>query len=261
VYPKPTLLLEGSPNFRDLGGYPTQDGRRVRHGLVYRSGDSSALTGKDIERLRALAPRAIVDLRSNVETAMSQIRWPIGKDTEFVAANILADMRAGNRSLTDLLLADPTPHGASRMMETTYAVLPHALGPTIARIAKFIVEEDRLPLIFHCSVGRDRAGITAAMLLHALGVPRDTMIADYFRTNLHFDAESIREITRTYLGRGRVVFDSETLDILTFTRIEHFHAAFRTVAVEYGSVDAYLDAIGVDAAMREGLRERLLERI
>ena len=93
----------------------------------------------------------------------------------------------------------------------------------------------------------------------ALGLPRLTVIADYLRTNVHINAGHIREMTQDYLTQRKTPLDEETLDILTFARIEHFHSAFRTVAVEYGTVDTYLDAIGIDAAMREGLRARLLE--
>jgi protein-tyrosine phosphatase len=145
------------------------------------------------------------------------------------------------------------------MMETTYSVLPHSLGPTLNKIAHHIVDHERLPVIFHCTVGRDRAGMTAAMLLFALGVPRDTVIADYLRTNVHIDAPYIRRITQEYLSRHNRPLDEETLDMMTFCRIEHFQSAMRTVAVEYGTVTAYLDAIGIDTAVREGLRQRLLE--
>lgn len=253
----PTLRLAGAPNFRDLGGYLTGDGRRVKRGQVFRSGDSGSLTPEDIALLKNLGAKLVVDLRSEKEAKANEIRWPVEK-AEFAAANIGADLRAGNQSIIELLIQDPTPRGAAAMMETTYSVLPHALGPTIRHIAARIVE-GKLPVVFHCSVGRDRAGMTAAMLLFALGVPRDAVIADYLRTNVHIDAPSIRDITRKYLLLAGTELDEETLDILTFARIEHFHAALRTVKVEYGTVTAYLDAIGIDAALREGLRERLLE--
>jgi protein-tyrosine phosphatase len=255
----PIIRLSGAPNFRDLGGYATQDGRIVKHGLLFRSGDSSGLTAADIGKLEALGAKLVVDLRSERESAANEIRWPLGRDTEFIAANILADLRAGNQSVIELLTGDPTPRGAANMMETTYRVLPHALGPTLLQIARRIVEADKLPVIFHCTVGRDRAGITAAMLLYALGVPRDIVIADYLRTNVHVNAQSIRDMTQLFITHYKTTLDQETLDILTFARIEHFHAAMRIVAVEYGTVDDYLRAIGIDDDLQTRLRERLLE--
>lgn len=249
--------LTGAPNFRDLGGYLTSDGRRVKRGQLFRSGDSGNLTPEDIDLLRCLGARLVVDLRSETEAKANEIRWPL-ENAEFVAANILADLRAGNKSITEMLTHEPNARGAAAMMEMTYSVLPHSLGPTLLHIARRIVE-GILPVVFHCTVGRDRAGITAAMLLFALGVPRDTVIADYLRTNIHINAGFIRDITRNYLLKHGADLDEEALDILTFARIEHFHAAFRTVKVEYGTVTGYLDAIGIDAAMREGMRARLLE--
>lgn len=256
--PIPNIRLAGAPNFRDLGGYATADGRTVRHGLLFRSGESSRLTEADIDKLRALGAKLIVDLRSEAESAATETRWPFTDSTEFIAANILADLRAGNKSMIEHLVSDPTPRGASAMMEMTYRVLPHALASTLLQIARRIVEADKLPLIFHCSLGRDRAGITAAMLLHALGVPRDTVIADYFRTNVQIDAAATRETSKVYLARHGAQLDLETLDVLTYARIEHFHAAFATVALEYGSVDDYLRSIGIDDAMQAALRQRLL---
>lgn len=258
--PEPSnLCLAGAPNFRDLGGYLTGDRRRVKYGQVFRSGDSSNLTPDDIDLMKRLGAKLVVDLRSETEAKANEIRWPV-ENAEFVAANILADLRAGNKSITEMLTQDPTMHGAAAMMETTYSVLPHALGPTLLRIAHRITE-GKLPVVFHCTVGRDRAGITAAMLLFALGVPRDTVIADYLRTNIHINAGFIRDITRTYLLKHGTELDEEALDVLTFARIEHFHAALRTVKVEYGTVNAYLDAIGIDAALRGGMRESLLEAV
>ena len=253
-----SITLAGAPNFRDMGGYVTQDGRIVKRGLLFRSGESSQLTDADLGKLKTLDAKLIVDLRSEREVAGAVIRWPIGKNTEFIAANILADMQSGNKSLVELLITNPNPRGASEMMETTYSVLPHALGPTLLKIARHIVDEDRLPLIFHCTVGRDRAGMIAAMLLHALGVPRDALMADYLRTNVHIDAARIRQMSLDYLLAKGTKLDTETLDILTFARIEHFHAAFRTIAVEYGEADN-LDSIGIDAGVRKQLCERLLE--
>ncbi len=252
------LRLQGAPNFRDLGGYVTTDGRTVKHSLVFRSGESTDLTDADIDKLKHLGPKVVIDLRSNKEAAAAKIKWPLSADTEFIAANILADLHAGNHSLTELVRQDPTAQGAARAMETTYSVLPHALGPTVLQMAKLIVEADKLPVILHCAIGRDRAGITAALLLFALGVPRDTVIADYMRTNVCINAPQIRELASVYMAHNGIDLNEEALDILTFARIEHYQAAFRTVAVEYGTVTAYLDAIGVDAAIREGLRARLL---
>jgi protein-tyrosine phosphatase len=254
-----TIALTGAPNFRDLGGYRTADGRVVKRGVLFRSGESSRLTAADVAQLRRLSPRLIIDLRSNRESEGLEVRWPVTPDTRVIAANILADLRAGNRSLIELLTRDPSPRGASAMMETTYQVLPPVLSAPLLQLVRHVADDDMLPAIFHCAVGRDRAGITAALVLHALGVPRNLIIADYLRTNVCVDAAVIGEMTRTYLKRYGVELDEETIDILTYARIEHFHAAFRTIAVEYGSADEYLRAIGIDAPLVARLRERLLE--
>ncbi len=172
-------ILPDTPNFRDLGGLPAGSGRRVRHGLFFRSPALGALSARDADALRALAPAAIVDFRGAAEASSSAalpddlaaVRLPL--PVEPSVARRLADVPAG-----DLTVA----HVREAMLAgyAEYVTL-HA-----DRFAAFLrrAAEPTGPVVFHCTAGKDRTGFAAALLLEALGVGPDSVTADFMRTNL-----------------------------------------------------------------------------
>ncbi len=174
------IALEGCSNLRDLGGYRTADGRRVRMGQVYRSGSLANLTDADMARFGALGIRTVCDLRGVRESERAPSRLP-GADTPEVVP-LPIEPRVG-ASLRDLLRREEATG------EDTYALLQAAYsayaGEHLPRYRALfaLLLEGRLPLLFHCSAGKDRTGFGAALLLTALGVPRETVLADYLATN------------------------------------------------------------------------------
>ena len=252
------LHLKGAPNFRDLGGYKTASNRTVKHGMVYRSGDSTTLTGDDLATVSRLGPRLIVDLRSTTENQANPARWPLGAKTELIAANILADMRSGDKDILALLLQNPNAQGARDMMLLTYRELPAACGPIISSMFKRMANGD-VPLIFHCTYGRDRTGFFAAMLLHALGVPRETIIDDYLKSAEYMDMETANAFTRDTLRTNfNMELDDEGINVLGPPHLEHIEAALASVDQQHGSPDNYLRSFGLDEDVKTSLQQRLL---
>ena len=170
------LPLEGGRNFRDLGGYATEDGRRVRWGRVYRSGVMTNLTAEDYAYLASLDIATICDYRSEQERHEEPTRWAAGQ-VDYVTFPDLATP-AGSSFLGALRNPDATPQLVADAMAAGYAQLAKdhagAFGAMFDRLAS-----GEIPLAFNCSAGKDRAGISAALLLTALGVPRATVVADY----------------------------------------------------------------------------------
>jgi protein-tyrosine phosphatase len=251
--------LAGMPNFRDIGGHATTQGRTVRRGLVFRSGESARLTTDDIDALSALDIRLIMDLRSEKERMASPQRWPLGVETELIETNIRADLRADNQSLSQILHDDPTPAGASLMMRITYEALPDACGPSLGLLFERLAN-GRAPTLFHCTLGRDRTGLVSAMLQHVLGVPYPQIAADYLKTNQLLDTEETRNTAREFL-RTSYGFeaDAETLDILSLVRLQNLETSYRVIAEKYGSPENYLSAYGISDDLLEVLRQRLLD--
>ena len=170
------LPLEGGRNFRDLGGYATEDGRSVRWGRVYRSGVMTNLTEGDYEYLASLDIATICDYRSEQERHEEPTRWAAGQ-VDYVTFPDPATP-AGSSFVGALGSPDATPQRVADAMAAGYAQLAMdhagAFGTMFDRLAS-----GEIPLAFNCSAGKDRAGISAALLLTALGVPRATVVADY----------------------------------------------------------------------------------
>jgi protein-tyrosine phosphatase len=175
------VALEGCSNLRDLGGYRTADGRRVRFGQIFRSASLAGLTASDLQTFADLGLRTICDFRGDREAERALSQLPSNAPPEVVRIPI--EPRVG-ASLRDLLAREEATgqdvHDLLRIAYTAYAT-DHL--PRYRALLDLVLQEERRPLLFHCSAGKDRTGFGAALLLTALGVPRETVVADYLATN------------------------------------------------------------------------------
>lgn len=152
-------LAQGS-NFRDIGGYRTADGHQVKWGLIYRSGGSAMLTPEDQAKVKALGLRNMVDLRSDEERQLAPSKID-GVHYSTIGYSMTAMMK-GNMQNGGAL----------------YRRLPEQLAPQM-RILFDILKRQEGPVEYNCSAGQDRTGFTTALILSALGVPRDVIVQDY----------------------------------------------------------------------------------
>ncbi len=178
------VALEGSFNFRDLGGYPARDGRVVRWGRLYRSDALHELTAGDVARLRELGLRTVVDLRTERELARSG-RGPL--EPEDLAFHHLAVVK--EEAVPDRVprgapvgesIAAPAPSGDD--LAERYLWYLEVGSDAIARTLELLGSADHYPLVFHCAAGKDRTGVLAALVLDIVGVDRETIVADYVIT-------------------------------------------------------------------------------
>jgi len=192
------LLLEGAKNFRDLGGYRTSDGHYVRWGQVYRSNHLVNLTARDSEYLNSLGIRLVCDVRSDGERARAPDHWT-GNAPEFFAVPI------GSNLFTAPTADDLKRRVVAINAETKDSVRAYdyaiEYAGQYAKILKRIAAGD-LPVVEHCTAGKDRTGVFSAILLTALGVPRDTVIQDYVLSNQYLLAPDTIETTTADLQRA-----------------------------------------------------------
>jgi len=192
------LLLEGAKNFRDLGGYRTSDGHYVRWGQVYRSNHLVNLTARDSEYLNSLGIRLVCDVRSDGERARAPDHWT-GNAPEFFAVPI------GSNLFTAPTADDLKRRVVAINAETKDSVRAYdyaiEYAGQYAKILKRIAAGD-LPVVEHCTAGKDRTGVFSAILLTALGVPRDTVIQDYMLSNQYLLAPDTIESTTADLQRA-----------------------------------------------------------
>ncbi|MBV9824192.1 MAG: tyrosine-protein phosphatase [Alphaproteobacteria bacterium] len=159
------VRLDQGSNFRDIGGYPAAGGKHVRWGLIYRSGATAMLSISDLERIRALGLQQIVDLRSSEERVYAPTK-----------INGVAYSAVGYsmQEILDALASGGTVHNA----EDLYRILPSLLAPQLHILFSDLLRKDA-PIEFNCSAGQDRTGFATAMVLSALGTPRNVIVQDY----------------------------------------------------------------------------------
>ena len=170
------VVLQGTKNTRDLGGLPVTGGQ-LRCGQIFRSGALCYVTPSDQERLGDLGLRTVIDLRTPEEIvkegpdrlpeAVLQLRWPMrsyhGRQAE---------------SYRSILLQNPR---------------------VLCNFFEHLSRQESYPLLFHCSAGKDRAGILTALLLDVLGCPRDVIMDDYLQSRrnspkLRVEREWLQEV-------------------------------------------------------------------
>ncbi|RLB44866.1 MAG: protein-tyrosine-phosphatase, partial [Deltaproteobacteria bacterium] len=170
------IPLTGQPNFRDLGGYAASDGRRIKWGVVYRSGELSQLSDDDVGKLGDLGIRTVVDLRSPEEvSARGAGRLPTGARV-FPMPIASSDMFA---KLIPMFLKGDFSKVPPDLLDQINRILVRKFTEQYAGLLRALSDPANRPLVFHCTQGKDRAGCGAAMVLSALGVPWATVIEDY----------------------------------------------------------------------------------
>lgn len=251
--------LEGGCNFRDLGGYATTDGRRVRPGQLYRSGVMSYFTPADSATLTALGVRTICDLRRDNERNNEPTAWPV--EVNLVAWDEeMAMEKRGELSWRD----SSNLEQAREVMRQTYRTMPTWLHSRLVGLFELLAN-NAVPLVFHCAAGKDRTGLSAALILHCLGVPRETIYRDYEFTNRAVDLGAFLQHHRTArLGLSSdkqplTAMDEALRQAILRADSDYLTAGLNQIEQDHGSLDGYLrDVLGVSDAARAEIRRNLL---
>ena len=254
--------LSGVRNFRDVGGLPTVAGRRVRHGVLFRSGHLAHATEEDAAFLASLGLHTVFDFRNASDQKLE------GPDVELPGVrNVnlpLSDPADGSEfwkmvrdgemeQLREILGGDK---GANRMIASYRTIVTQRTAEHSQVL--HALAEDSVPALMHCAAGKDRAGLSIAVTLLALGVEREAIVADYLESNAKHRRYKVRRS-----GSSAAAYSPEVMELLSplfDARAEYLTAAFETVEETWGGVDAYLEqGLGITPEIRERLRERLLD--
>ena len=176
--PTRSIALQGASNFRDLGGYPGLGGRTVRWRRLFRSDHLARLSAQDQQALAGLGIARAVDLRGEAErNALAYTLPGVQYHPLTIEPTVVQRIQEVLRSGASL-----SPQDAAGLMQDTYRGFVHDNAPRFAALLRMLVERDD-PLVFHCTAGKDRTGFAAALILLALGVPREVVMEDYLLTN------------------------------------------------------------------------------
>ncbi|MBR6041417.1 MAG: tyrosine-protein phosphatase [Paludibacteraceae bacterium] len=232
------LPIESAYNFRDLGGYQSQNGKHVKWRTFLRSGDFAHLSAKDALYLESFPIKSVVDFRSTSE--VERQKDALIKGAEYY----LLPVDSGNLvpQFMELMNDNITPievryaRGVELMITMYKDIINHL--HLIYRRFFDLLQHSQVPVLFHCTAGKDRTGIASALILTALGVDKTTIISDYLLTNdcLTGKYDNLRQY-------GRFVEFFETV------RVEYLEAAFSEIDKNFGGMDSYLKnqlAVDVD---------------
>ena len=226
--------FEGCFNFRDIGGYLNQDGRRVKKGLYFRAGRQDRMTNKDLAQLSDLNISTQIDLRKK-EEVLDQGRGPL-EDMGAKYINISVIPEGGSEKLNKLV----GDTGISGKRYLGYL----EFGPTSwLRLFGILADEENLPVLLHCTAGKDRTGVSTAFLLSVLGVSRDIIEADFIESTVGYPEGYNREKMISIAGVPKDAM-KDFLD---------------GVESKWGSVIEYLEKIGVTQEQMDQVRLNFLE--
>ncbi|MBQ9249528.1 MAG: tyrosine-protein phosphatase [Oscillospiraceae bacterium] len=249
------IVLEGIKNCRDLGGIRIADGREIAPGKLLRCAETSAATEADLEKLRALDVSAVIDLRTNMEKAEKPDRLPAG--TDYIPEPVFDEATAGITRED----GQPQPFVMPDMVALyrTMAV-KEGCRKALGKVMRRILGQDLAAgsILWHCTAGKDRAGIVAALLLGVLGADRETILADYLISNesCAADAENLYRKAMA-AGAGEAVAQGARDAFLA--KEEYLNAALDAFD-EYGGVRDYLvRALGIDPGAIDRFRETMLK--
>lgn len=218
------LPMTGGYNFRDLGGIRTSEGRYIKWGKIFRSDELTNLTEADLKYLSAIPVSAVVDFRSQVEVNKSPDK--LFDNTKYYhlsiePGNLLnqnTDLDFNNTDFSNIML------DINRMLVTDSTCIAQ-----YKNFFKLIQNEENVPIMFHCSAGKDRTGMAAALILYALGVDDQTVMENYLLSN-------------QYLGDkySSYIEQYPALEVLMTVKAEYLQAGIDQIKKDYGTVEIYL---------------------
>ena len=247
------IALEGQPNFRDLGGIPTGDGRKVKWGHIYRSGDLHELTDKDVAYLSNLGISTIIDFRNDIEVEDQPDRLP--KGVEYLRSPIAQErsIEEYRRLKRQLVLHRIRKTEARDRFKTFMEGFVDEAAEDLKPVMEKLLDPEAVPLLYHCAGGKDRTGAMTSIILLALGVEESTVRDEYLMSNYYR-----WELNEANIRKGRrVLIGKETLEYIFVVQEEYINAVFNIINNKYEGIENYLEQkLGIDPLERQLLIDR-----
>jgi protein-tyrosine phosphatase len=263
------IPLDGQPNFRDLGGYKTADGKTLAWGKVYRTGSLKALSDADVQKLDELGIKTVVNFLSDLEVKNEEPdRVPEG--TMEIHLPIDGSIGLGDAFMENLMEARKTGD---------FSKIPASVNPDIhralvadakkeyAELLKLLADSNNYPIAYHCSHGVHRTGTATAIILSAAGVPWETIREDYLLSNKYREKQNtkrIKQLTETLaMSKNVSAEEVDATDIKAFYLLEgdYIDGTLTEAVKEYGSMENYIkNGLKIDATTLTKIQSNLLSK-
>ena len=260
--PGQSLGIESLPNLRDLGGYKTSDGATVAGKLVYRSSQLSDISAGDMKKLANLNLKTDLDLRTAQERNPNPDQLPPGVNDIWM--NVLADANQAGLAQLNSLMKDPKAANAAlgggkaeATFEASYRqfITLSSAKKSYSQLFLTLGNQKQLPALFHCTGGKDRTGWAAAAFLTLLGVPKETVMEDYLRSN-DYILPMDQKVIDAFVEAGG---DPAIPPAIFGVKKEYLEAAFDEMTTKYGTIEQYFsEGLGIDASQQKALRDLYL---
>ena len=241
--------LIGASNFRDLGGYETEDGMKIKRGLIYRSDNLSHLSEGDLKKINQIGIKTVCDFRSEIELD----EFPsLFSEKTIPALKHIPIKTLGTKDLRELSTRDDvTGEVMAQEMQHHYVLYVHQHKNKYRDFINLIAFGE-IPLVFHCFAGKDRTGFGALLYLGLLGVKKEIIIEDYLLTNKFFKGPIVNEDWRDT--------SSEKLKPLFEARVDYINAAFSEIFLLHNSIEDFvIKELEINSKTLDLLKKRILE--
>ena len=241
-------------NFRDFGGYSTTEGKFLRKGMLYRSGHLDSVNRSDLDILKNLGIKTIIDLRSRSE---------IKKERPFIASihhinlPIDFDMVVKNQ-LKPLIWKKNAFDTIASIFDRMYLDMVDTSHSRIRKVFEILTNKENLPVLIHCRAGKDRTGFMCAIIQLALDVATENIFSDYLLTNQYFFPQISRTLQRLkYFTLG--LYPTKNIVFACVTRQRCLNGVFDRIHQNFKTVGNYLNSCGVDTALLKTAKHLLLK--
>lgn len=244
-------------NFRDIGGLNTQDGKKIKWGKIYRSGNLSRLQKSEFVKFNSLQIKTVIDLRTEAEIEEKHDHLP--EKIDYFSIPIVSDQGDIMGQMKGKVLRGEITEAESKMlMEEFYTKCVIENIPLLKEIILKIVTSET-PILYHCSAGKDRTGIVTAILLSILNVDRETIINEYLLSNYYRSSKIKGTINKAKILKV-IKPKLNTTVIFNFMAVDsdYINAVFEIIDQKYGGIENFISKeLAIDFILRKKIINQL----
>jgi len=234
--------MDAIENFRDFGGYESQNGGRLKSGMLFRSGCLDEASDDDLEKLASIGIKTICDLRTDQERDQRPDRVPLNSTIKLIHIPISGSMQDEVENVSRL---SPWLSGKVRradyaeIAQRTYTEYVTDFKAEFAEALKLFTDNNNLPILIHCTAGKDRTGFACALIQLTVGVPLEIVIQDYLLSNNHLEKLKA-ETSQRLRFPARFGFPVDKFLPLIESRKEYIEAAIAQIDRDYQGIEDYV---------------------